>query len=298
MDSFDWHWHAATVRARGCILICHGMAEHHHRYTELAHYLNQRGWHVLTYDHPGHGADSAHPGYLGNAGWDAMTDRLTIMLGQVKAHAGDLPLWLVGHSMGSFLVQDYASRFSLPDNCRGLVLVGTDSPQWLPTVLLRTVSGWLVRRHGARHVSPLLHRVTFGSFNRHFKPNRTDFDWLCSAPETVDAYLQDPACGFGISAGLWHELSQVLLRLRRRQTLNRIPSQLEVILMAGGKDPVGRYSEGPRALARKLRACGPGAELKLYPTLRHEILNETDKKLVWADLQRMVSDFTPRPDSL
>lgn len=294
MTEFDWHWHTAKDTPRGCILVCHGMAEHHHRYTALAHFLNDHGWHVLTYDHPGHGAECKSPGYLGPNGWQAMTDRLSTMLKRVEEQAGDLPLWVMGHSMGSFLVLDYASRLPLPERCRGLILVGSDSPLRLPTLSLSAISRSLKAKFGSTHISPLLQRLTFGAFNKKFAPNRTDFDWLCSDPAVVDEYLQDTACGFGCSVSLWHEMSRVLLRLGANKTLAAVPRQLEVLLMAGGQDPVGRFGKGPRALAHRLRQHGPGAELKLYPTLRHEILNEMDKRLVWADLQRMVSDFTPR----
>lgn len=294
MTEFDWHWHAASGSPRGCILVCHGMAEHHHRYTELAHYLNGHGWHVLTYDHPGHGADCRHPGDPGPDGWQAMTDRLTTMLERAEEKAGELRLWMLGHSMGSFLVLDYASRMPLPANCRGLILVGSNSPLWGQKLLLSAATRSLRARFGREHISPLLNRLTFGDFNKNFAPNRTESDWICSDQAVVDEYIQDAACGFGCSVGLWHDLSRVLWRLSDKATLAAIPKQLEILMLAGGQDPVGRFSKGPRALARRLRQHGPGAELKLYPTLRHEILNETDKRLVWADLQRMVSDFTPR----
>ncbi|TGG91511.1 alpha/beta fold hydrolase [Natronospirillum operosum] len=292
MTDFDWQWTPASDEARGCIVICHGMAEHHRRYDAFARYLAERGWHVLTYDHPGHGAGASTLGDLGPSGWNAVTDRLTVMLAHAADRAPGLPLWILGHSMGSFAVLDYATSLTLPDTCRGLVLVGPDSPQTLPTRALQALTGLLKWRQGASAVSPLVQKLTFGQFNRSVASARTESDWICGDPAVVDAYLDDPLCGFACSVGLWHELSQVLLRLARNSTLQRLPAGCQVLIMAGGRDPVGRFGKGPRTLAHRLRQHGPGAELKLYPTLRHEILNEKDKALVWADVQKMVADFT------
>lgn len=282
---------------KGCLLLCHGMAEHQARYFPLVRYLNQHGWHVATYDHPGHGESArvtATQGQLGAQGWQAMTDRLQDMLAFVAAQAGDVPLWLVGHSMGSFTVLDYATRFPLPDNLRGLVLIGSDSPQASAVTPLKWLSRWLIRRRGADAVSPLLQKLTFGAFNKRVPDAETEYDWICSARPVVDAYQADPLCGFACSVGLWHELSKTLLRLHNNAGLRRLPEHCQVIVMAGGQDPVGRFGAGPKQLVQRLRQYGPGAELKLYPTLRHEILNETDNRPVWADLQRMVADFTQR----
>lgn len=293
MNEFNWQWHTADGEPRGIIVICHGMAEHHQRYHDFARFLTTHGWHVLTYDHPGHGAQAKTLGYFGPSGWNAMTDRLTVMLAHATQEAPDLPVWILGHSMGSFLVLDYATTMPLPEQCRGIVLIGTDSPALGPTWALSLVSRLVRKRFGPKHVSPLMHRLTFGAFNRSVSEPRTDFDWICNNPEVVDRYIEDSLCGFGCSVDLWCELSQVLLRLRRNKTLARLPTQCETLILSGGRDPVGRFGKGPRELTSRLRRFGPGAELKLYPTLRHEILNESDKQVVWTDVQRMVSDFTP-----
>lgn len=280
---------------KGCLLLCHGMAEHQARYFPLVRYLNLHGWHVATYDHPGHGETAranATQGQLGDRGWQAMTDRLQDMLAFVAAQAGDIPLWLIGHSMGSFTVLDYATRFPLPKNLQGLVLIGSDSPQASAVTPLKWLSGWMLRRRGPNSVSPLLQKLTFGAFNKRVPDAETEYDWLCSARPVVDAYMADPLCGFACSVGLWNELSKTLLRLHNNTGLGKLPAGCQVIVMAGGQDPIGRFGAGPKQLVQRLRQYGPGAELKLYPTLRHEILNETDNRPVWADLQRMVADFT------
>ncbi|WLD58166.1 alpha/beta hydrolase [Salinispirillum sp. LH 10-3-1] len=291
MMDFDWQWFPAES-PRGVLVICHGMAEHHARYTPLAQYMVKHGWHVLTFDHPGHGSKADQPGYFGPAGWDAVTDRMAVMLTEAATRAPDLPLWLVGHSMGSFAVLDYACRFPLPTQCKGIALIATDSPQTLPSLALAGVTGLLGRVYGWTTSSKLLKALTFEAFNRHFKPNRTSDDWVCGDAAVVDAYQADPLCGFDCSIALWSELSHVFRRLSKNSHLKNLPASCQVVLLAGGKDPVGRFGKGPRALTQRLRKLGYSAELKLYPSMRHEILNEKDKSLVWADFQRMVSDLS------
>ncbi|MFC3851573.1 alpha/beta fold hydrolase [Salinispirillum marinum] len=293
MKGFDWQWHSASsATPKGMMVICHGMAEHHRRYGAMAAFLNQHGWHVLTYDHPGHGPQADTLGDLGQDGWAAMNNRLQRVLDYALEQAPALPLWLMGHSMGSFTVLDHACRFSLPAQLKGLILTATDLPPTADTLALRQVSGLLARLYGPTHRSALLQKLTFGRFNRAFKPNRTEHDWVCGDPAVVDAYEADPYCGFPCSVGFWHEFSAVLQRLGRKSHLQNLPKELTCILLAGGRDPVGHFGKGPRQLTQRFRALGYSAELKLYPTLRHEILNEKDNALVWADLQRMAADFT------
>lgn len=292
MNEFDWRWTPATTDPLGTMVICHGMAEHHGRYAGFADFLSRQGWHVLTYDHPGHGRQAKTPGHLGNAGWSAVSDRLTVMLAHAAEQAPELPLWVLGHSMGSFAVLDHAAALPLPANCRGLVLIGSNSTDAAGSFVLNRLAALLSRRYGSDHVSPLIQKLTLGQFNRPFAPTRTESDWVCSDPAVVDDYINDPCCGFHCSVGFWQEFSSVLYRLSHNRTLRQLPAHLQILLLAGGRDPVGRMGKGPRQLAARLRKHGPGAELKLYPTMRHEILNEKDKAIVWADIEKMVADFS------
>lgn len=295
MTDFDWQWFPARQAPQGTFVLAHGMAEHHGRYADFARFLAEKGWHVLTFDHPGHGRQASRLGSLGKSGWAAITDRLTVMLAHASEQAPQLPLWVLGHSMGSFAVLNHAATMPLPSNCRGLVLVGSDSPVSGAAFALNRLTALLCRRYGEDHVSKLVDRLTFTQFNRAFRPEKTRFDWICSDSEVVREYVADPLCGFDCSVGLWNELSAVLLRLSRNSTLQQLPENLQILVLAGGRDPVGRFGKGPVALTKRLREQGPGAELKLYPSLRHEILNEKDKAIVWGDIEKMVADFSAVP---
>lgn len=269
----------------GSLVICHGMSEHAGRYYLLTQFLAQKGWLVITYDHPGHGASATRLGHLSEAGWEGVEERLHTAINTAITHAPNLPLWVLGHSMGSFTVLDYALRHNLPSLCQGLILVGTDAPLRTPSIALHQLSRYLLKRHGPEYISPLITGLTIGWFNRSFKPTRTSSDWICSKPQVVDAYLTDPLCGFELTAEYWQAFSQVLVRLSRPKAVQRLPKVLQVMIWAGGQDPVGRFSAGPKRLAERLRAAHISTTLKLYPTLRHELLNEVDHALIWRDLE-------------
>lgn len=285
MSSEFCHLVPAQTLGIGSLVICHGMSEHQGRYRPFAEFLARQGWHVTTYDHPGHGASADALGHLPNADWTLVESRLTAALQHSLDHAPDAPLWILGHSMGSFTVLDYALRHPLPSQCQGLILVGTDAPLWVTSVALQKISQFLAHRHGQETTSPLLTQLTFGWFNRRFRPTRTASDWICSNPAVVDAYLQDPLCGFELTAGFWQAFSRVLVRLSDPKQIQRLPKSLQVMLWAGGQDPVGRFSAGPKQLAETLRKAQISTSLNLYPTLRHELLNEVDHPLIWRDLE-------------
>ena len=285
MSSSIYQTYPAQSPSIGSLVICHGMSEHRSRYTPFAQFLAAKGWHVTTYDHPGHGASAPHLGHLPQADWTLVENRLHTALSNAIEQAPEQPLWVLGHSMGSFTVLDYALRHALPKPCQGLILVGTDAPLRTPSFALQQLSRYLMKRYGSETISPLLTQLSFGWFNRRFRPTRTPSDWICSNPAVVDAYLQDPLCGFELTAGFWQAFSQVLVRLSQKKTIQTLPKSLQVMIWAGGQDPVGRFSTGPKQLANTLREAQISTSLNLYPTLRHELLNEVDHQLIWRDLE-------------
>jgi alpha-beta hydrolase superfamily lysophospholipase len=268
------------------------MSEHQGRYHALAHFLAQKGWDVITYDHPGHGTSAPTLGHLPNADWTLVENRLHDAITLAHANAPQQPLWILGHSMGSFTVLDYALRHTVPPNCQGLILVGTDAPLRSASMALHQLSRFMVKRYSEAVVSPLLTQLTLGWFNRRFRPTRTASDWICSNPAVVDAYLADPLCGFELSAGYWQAFSQVLVRLSQPKAVHQLPKALQVMIWAGGQDPVGRFGAGPRQLAERLRDANISASIKLYPTLRHELLNEKDHTLIWRDLELKMRGYS------
>jgi len=204
--------------------------------------------------------------------------------GRWHEHSGGR-LFLLGHSMGSFLAQHYAVEHGA--GLAGLVLSGASGsmgPLRAPGVLAMRLEAALL---GVRHRSALAEALSFRSFNRRFAPARTSADWLSRDPAEVDRYVSDPLCGFRCSAGLWGDLLASGAALRDRRRLARLPRDLPVLLLAGGQDPVTQNGRGSGLLADAYRKSGLGdVSLKIYPGGRHELFNEIAacREQVTADL--------------
>jgi len=277
----------AGVEPRGVVHIVHGMAEHGGRYRRLAETLTAAGYIVYAPDTRGHGLTAGGPERLGHLadmdGWAlVVSDVLEINHLIHRQHPGQ-PIALLGHSMGSFISQHYITLYGQTLNA--VALSATDFSSGQLRRVARLLAHWEVRRHGVHHRSKLMNRLSFGSFNKPFKPCRTDFDWLSRDEAEVDKYIADPLCGFLCSAQAWEDLFTGLERIHSQHTRNRIPKDLPVYLFSGDKDPVGKFGRGPERLHAAYRKAGiQDVSLKLYNCVRHEPFNETNRDEITADL--------------
>lgn len=263
-----------------CLIISHGMAEHGDRYAALASWLADQGVAVISYHHRGHGPGSGHPGhYADSDGWQKVVDDLNQVVHCAREQMPGIPVALLGHSMGSFIAQSYAQQYG--QNLDTLILSATNR---IHTAELR-FSLLLVRLiralRGQRHASKTIARMTFGKFNRMFKPNRTPCDWLSRDPHQVDLYLADPWCGFECTTGLWQDFIQGMLSINPARWRPDLP----VHLFAGTDDPVGEMGKGIRRHFQAIREAGvQQVTLRLFEGGRHETLNETNAEVVWQHL--------------
>lgn len=283
--------HAAAwipaVPVRAIVELSHGVSEHILRYEPLASYLTEWGFAVIGHDHLGHGS-SVIPGaprlYLGPPGsWETATRDLDTCRRLARERFGRLPLFLLGHSMGSFLARTYLIRY--PGTVDGAILVGTG--QMSPAVLAAgsTLARAECRRLGETQISPLVERLAFGPYNKPFSPARTPYDWLSLDPSNVDAYLADPLCGGIPTVGLFRELLNGLRLIRDPRALRNMNLGTPVLFLSGAMDPVGGCGRGVQAAFRSFQRAGVrDVSLRLYPQLRHEILNEACREDVYQDL--------------
>jgi alpha-beta hydrolase superfamily lysophospholipase len=289
---FVHRWLPAGV-PRAVLLVAHGMAEHGARYARLALALNAAGWAVYAPDWPGHGRSVRNPGELGHFadrdGWQYVLDALQRVRAQVTREQAGRPLFLLGHSMGSFLSQHHIVEHGA--GLAGVILSassGSMGSMRAPGALLLKLEAALL---GARHPSALAESLSFKAFNKKFEkpgaPARTPSDWLSRDCAEVDRYVADPLCGFRCSASLWASLLDAGASLRDPRRLQRIPQSLPVLLIAGSEDAVSAGAQGPELLSRAYRATGlRDVTVKIYEGGRHELLNEIPpcRDQVTADL--------------
>jgi alpha-beta hydrolase superfamily lysophospholipase len=264
---------------RGVVQIVHGMAEHSLRYEYVASRLCASGFEVWADDHRGHG-ETARGGVLGyiaeSDGFFRVVRDLRLITDRIRRERPKTPLFLLGHSWGSFLAQSYAQDEGR--RLSGCILSGTRGPEGPVLEAGVALARLVAALKGPRRHSALLRLLADGNYNKQFRPARTPFDWLSRAQSTVDAYVADPLCGFRMSAGFYRDLFEGLSSIQAPGAVERIPRTLPMYVIAGSQDPVGGNGKGPAALVEAYRSAGlTDLEFVLYPDARHEILNETNR---------------------
>jgi len=283
---------------RSIVQIAHGMAEHAARYERFAEALTGAGHAVYANDHRGHGqtaspADRGH--FADHDGWSKVVDDLSTVTTFAQAEHPGVPVVLFGQSMGSMLSRSYAAVHGA--RLAGLVLSATSGGQGLLPYLGRAASTVQSRLRGRQHPSGLMDTLSFGKFNAAFKPNRTKSDWLSRDDAEVDKYVADPLCGNVMSATFYGDLARGLQGIITKSAYAAVPPDLPILIMSGALDPVGLNGKGPREVAEGFRSAGvTDLTLTIYPDARHELLNETNRDEVTADVLAWLDERLPTRD--
>ena len=284
---------------RGVVLLSHGVSEYILRYEPLAEALTARGFAAAGHDHLGHGG-SVVPGaprlYFGPRGsWDTVVRDLYARRRLIGQRFPGVPVFLLGHSMGSFLARTYLIQY--PGTVSGAILMGTG--QLSPAMLSagRAVTAGEIRRLGETAASPVVDRLAFAAYNKRFAPNRTGFDWLSRSREDVDRYVQDPLCGGSPTAGLFREMLSGMDFIARPRNLRGMNLDTPVCFLSGAMDPVGGCGRGVARAFRAFRRAGArDVSMKLYPGARHELLHEDCRREVCEDILRWLEAHLPKED--
>lgn len=284
---FTRAWLPATTAPRACVQIVHGLSEHGGRYARFATALNHAGYAVYAHDLPGHGRTARAPDELGHFadehGWRLALQTIRAVQVEMRERHAGLPLVLFGHSTGALLCQDYIVHHGR--EIGACVLSATTGELGLMRTIGLGLMNAEIALRGPRHRSSLAGQLTFKAYNRRFKPTRTEFDWLSRDPAEVDAYINDPRCGFRASSKLWADLLAYGGRLREPARLARIPKSLPVLIIAGTDDAATQGAKGPSLLERAYFGAGlKDVTLKLYDGGRHELLNDTCREQVTQDV--------------
>jgi alpha-beta hydrolase superfamily lysophospholipase len=279
---------------RGFINIVHGMGEHGGRYDGLGRFLSGAGFEVWAVDQRGHGrtADAAvnneaNGGLLGHCADRGGATKVLLDINRVnerlRAQNPAVPLFLLGHSWGSFMVQNYIEFAKTP--FAGCILSGTRGPGGPEVFWGLMFVKLLVALKGGRYRSSFVNHLAFGAANRLFAPARTDFDWLSRDEKVVNAFIADALCGKLPTAAFFRDMLSVLSRIHRSRNLDKIKRTLPIYIIGGTKDPIGGCGENVRALAKKyVKIKIRDLELALYPDARHECFNEINQAEVKNEL--------------
>lgn len=289
-DNLDIHvykWEPKNINPIGCIQIAHGMSETAIRYEYFAKILTENGYIVYINDHRGHGKTAEvieNVGYLADKnGFTYLVDDIKILTDIIKQENKHLPIYLFGHSMGSFASQRYIMEYS--DKLDGLILSGSNGKHGIILNIAQKVIKYEIKKNGRKHRSKILDNLIFGGNNKGFKSPRTDFDWLSRDEKEVDKYIEDPFCGVLFTCGFFEDFINGLKELEDKENIKKIPLDLPIHIMSGDKDPVGKNGKGVLRLERQYKNLGvKDVSCKLYKDGRHEMLNEINKDEVIKDI--------------
>lgn len=279
-------WEDTSTPPRAVLQIAHGMSEYIDRYAEFAAYLAQRGFVVCGNDHLGHGATASSSEMLGylspKDGANYLVEDVHLLHNLLLARYPGLPLFLLGHSMGSFITRAYIAKYG--EGLAGYICSGTAGPN--PAVAISLLLADLEKRRiGELGRSEFLDSLAFGSYNKRCPEKRTKFDWLTRDTELVDRYVNDPWCGYVFTSAGFRTLFTLLKNVSGSGWADSVPKQLPILMISGDNDPVGNYSKGPKTIHSLLHKAGVvDLSLKLYKDCRHEILNETNRQDVYKDV--------------
>jgi len=268
--------------------ILHGMGEHGGRYDAFASMLCELGYFVTAHDHRGHGQTAQMNGKLGyfadENGFNRVVEDVYEVVQHVRYDYKKIPIYIFGHSMGSFIARRYIQLYS--DHVDGCILCGTGVTTSLHKVgnmIARTV----VKSKGKESKGELMNELTLGSFNKQFTNTKTAFDWLTSDQDEIQKYIDDPLCGFIASNQFFVDLTDGLVLINQKGENERIRKDLPILLISGSADPVGNNGKGVYKVGEQLKKAGLlHVVIYLFEDMRHEILNEVNKEQVYNVVTR------------
>jgi alpha-beta hydrolase superfamily lysophospholipase len=288
VQAYSW----AVKNPVAVVQIAHGMMEHARRYDHFARWMNEHRIAVYASDHIGHGLTAETSADLGHFprkdDWQHSVDILLNLTRKIRAEHPGIPVFLLGHSMGSVMAQTYMIQHGREAD--GYVLSGVIRQSTLIADFGFIIAGMLSFFFGPADRSDLLVFLGYGQYNKKFRPNRTASDWLCSEENIVDEYVSSPLCGFPCSNRFYQNFFQGFKYIAKINNLKKIPAGTPVCIFAGRMDPAGKFGKDPQKINYLLsKFARAQVHMKLYCKGRHEMLNEKNREEVYEDLLEWIA---------
>lgn len=282
-------WQPDDKNIRAIFQITHGMIEHIERYHDFAKFLTEQGFLVVGHDHLGHGHSVSSSEELGHIsqknGSSLLVEDMHLLRVQIQKEYPDKPYFILGHSMGSYLLRKYLTLYS--DNLAGALIMGTGSVGDFSTHTAINICKFIALFHGWNYHSRFVEKMTrgkpFKSFSLNGKP--AENSWLTKDVEIVKEHYSDPLCDFTFSLGAYRSMFEAVLYDNQIKNVRKIRKNLPIFLLSGANDPVGDFGKGVEKVYNLLQEVGVNdITYCLYKDNRHEILNETDRNQIYRDI--------------
>lgn len=288
-NSLYFEYVTADINPKGIFIISHGMAEHMGRYQWLISQLNNDGYHVISRDHKGHGINIINgetPGlFSDNNGWLKVRDDLKETINYAERKFQNLPCFLLGHSMGSWIA---LSSLNSKSSLKAIILTGSSKLPKLAIILNLIIIKVDILINGKFNRSTIMDRLTMRRFNAEFKPNRTPNDWISSDEDSVNDYTNDPHCGFIVTSSLWLDLCNGLMMIFNKRYYSELNKDIPILIMSGKNDAASANSKLSIKLYKFLNKIFSNVKHMIIDS-RHEIFTDLNKHSSYDYLLEFIS---------
>lgn len=284
------------VTPRAIVQLAHGMKDYVARYKSLAAYLTERGYIFVGHHHLGHGKTVEREDDFGffseSGGVDYLLKDMHTMNRYLRETYPDVPIIILGHSMGSFISRLYVERY--PHGISGVIIHGTGGKNPL-LPLGKALCSLLIKLKGARHRSSLITNMAFGSYNAKFPKKDGEHAWLTREVSRVSSRDTDKYTNFMFTVSAYRDLFCMISDSNSSEWFKAYPKELNTLIMSGDMDPVGNYGKGVDYVYKQLLLNGcTKVSAKLYPGARHELFNETNREEAFSDIVDFIESVTQK----
>ncbi len=282
-------WTPDSGEYKAILQITHGMVEFIERYIPFAEFLTAKGYMVVGHDHIGHGQSVASKedwGYFCEGSpSDVLVEDMHKLRSLIQQDNPEVPYFMLGHSMGSFMLRKYLAIHN--EKLRGAIIMGTGFIPQNMTSLALMLTAVVARIRGQRYRSKLIQSLAFGADYKGFDMTgeKPEDSWLTKDVDIVKAYYNEPRCTYMFTVNGYKGLFEAVNYSCNPENAAKIPKKLPLFIVSGAQDPVGGLGKGVKDVYDMYKAADMlDLTYKLYENDRHEILNETDKKIVFEDI--------------
>ena len=259
-------------------------------------YLTRKGYICVIHDNRGHGGSVKEPadlGYFYEGGYEAVIEDIHELTVRTKEYASGrcgekkLPFILAGHSMGSLAIRCYIRKYD--DEIDKLIILGCPSERKGMTAGLALIDALTVLK-GDRAYSKLVDHIVIGAdYMKRFKHERLAFAWINSDRDAVEKYNADPYCGFSYTLNGYHNLVKLTMLTYKKGGYAMKNPELPIRFFSGSDDPCAISRRDLAKAMRDLKKAGyKNVRGRMYPGMRHEVINEPKKAVVYRDILRFI----------
>lgn len=277
--------------SKACIQLIHGKGESIERYGEFIEFLNINGYSVYADDHRGHGKSikvNEVPGEIGKNGFNLMVEDEYVLTQIIKNENSNKKLFIFGHSLGSFILQEYLIRYG--EYVDKVIISGSCGKMGLEILFGKILAFIEMKLRKRNKGSKTIEFINFKLYDLYFKKDKYGSSWLHRVDENTNFNNNKFLCKEDFPAHFFYYLYSGIRKLHYKNRVAMVPKKLEIFIFSGEKDPVGKMGIGVKKLYSMYSNLGINkVELKLYKDARHEMLNEINRKEVFEDVLNFIN---------